>query len=1450
MDTQKEKYYVGIDIGTNSVGCTVTDENYNIIKINGKKASLVRLMEPAESKKETRVFRSTRRRMQRKKYRLDLLRQLFAEELFKIDPSFLKRLEESFFVEEDKLVEGKYSLFCEENFNDKHFYKKFPTMYHLKKFLMESDEKQDLRFIYLAVHSYLKGRGHFLLEGDIDNIESGIKDIIAKINDFILQKYVDESEQEVEMFDLDCIEQIGQILSNNKLNYYAKMDKLKEVFKISKKYNEKLLRLALGKEVAINEIFILNEYNNISINKINFSKSTYEEEESILASELGDDFEFLANLKEFYNYNLLKSLLNNYKTISDAMIYKYNQHKSDLKVLKKYIKNYQPEDYFLMFKAEEVFDKDKKLGKLENYPAYIGMTKIKKNKYAIKKVKTEAFYNFVKKFIKKDEEKLIEKYIKIMNSVEKSRENILLSTNIGEISRPLNKNEYEILLKEGESEFVNNEFNVNAINIERFEIIRYIFNQIEKKAFLPKQLAVTNSVIPHQLNLNELEIILNNAKKHYSFISENFIEKVVTLFKHRVPYFVGPLHTADDKTNKYSWVVRNSFEKATPFNFNDVINTEKSQEEFINKLINYCTYIHSEKVIPKKSLLFSKYMVLNELNRFKINNDLLNIELKNRIYNEVFKTNKTVSLKTLKDWLLENNIYSKEVIKVSSFEGCQEENKFASNLSSYIDLKNIIGDFVDTNIQDAEDIIEYITVYGANKKMLEKKLKENYPSFSDIQIKKLTALNFKEWSSLSRKFLTGIKGVNKQTGEINSIMEILENTNNNLTMIIYDPAYNFKELLDKENPVKSERLSYDLVEELYCSPMVKRPIWQALKIIEEIVKLKGYKPDKIFIEVTRTNAIEKGRTSSRKQRIINLYKEINDNIVPGLKKELLDELETKSNIELKKDAIYLYFLQQGKCMYTNRRIYLNEISRTCDVDHIYPQWLIKDDSITNKVLVLKNENSEKSSEFPISPTIQANMKDFWFAIKPFIGEEKYNRLTRTTELTADELASFVNRQLVNTNQAINEVIKIVKRFFVEKPEDVVYSKAENVTDFRAEKRLTKIRNINDHHHAKDAYLNIVVGNVLRAEFGNDVKDYIIKNKYKQTEIRKEKKYGYNLVKTFDYDVEENGKKVWSTIAANDSLCATIDIVEKNYYDSDVIVTKANYRTKGMFYNENLCEQAKDLSPIKTGDSRLLNTARYGGYGSKNISSYFVFEYDDKNGKKLRIEPLPVLDDLLIKQGKTTFNKFVEDKLGFKKCNVNVLVKDINPYSVIRINDVNYYIATASNDRIKYVNAEQLNVPQDIIKKLKPVIRYCDLNKLFTGKNDENPYLKMPDELLKGDKISEETLLDIYAFIVNKLSKKPYINITQFKDNVLLLLRNNETKFLLASLEQKCLLINNLFSLLNRNTSGADLRLIGGKEKSGVIMIQKVFKETDKVELVTYSTAGFKRNVRIIQKGIK
>ena len=137
-----EKFYLGMDIGTESVGMACTDEQYNLLRAKGKDLWAVRLFDEAKSAEERRVKRTARRRLQRRRQRVEFLQGVFAP--FMQDDKFFLRLNNSGFYAEDKdeSLKTRFSLFADENYNDVEFYEKYPTIFHLREKLVKG-EKMD-----------------------------------------------------------------------------------------------------------------------------------------------------------------------------------------------------------------------------------------------------------------------------------------------------------------------------------------------------------------------------------------------------------------------------------------------------------------------------------------------------------------------------------------------------------------------------------------------------------------------------------------------------------------------------------------------------------------------------------------------------------------------------------------------------------------------------------------------------------------------------------------------------------------------------------------------------------------------------------------------------------------------------------------------------------------------------------------------------------------------------------------------------------------------------------------------------------------------------------------------------------------------------------------------------------------------------------------------------------
>ena len=158
-----QKYYIGLDIGTDSVGWAVTDGDYNLLKARGHDMWGSYLFDEADSAEARRQYRTARRRQARARQRIVLLQSLFAEEMSKVDEHFFLRLNNSplFMEDKDAKLRSANVLFDDKTYKDKHYFAQYPTVYHLRGELVKN-APDALRKLYIAIHHIIKNRGHFL----------------------------------------------------------------------------------------------------------------------------------------------------------------------------------------------------------------------------------------------------------------------------------------------------------------------------------------------------------------------------------------------------------------------------------------------------------------------------------------------------------------------------------------------------------------------------------------------------------------------------------------------------------------------------------------------------------------------------------------------------------------------------------------------------------------------------------------------------------------------------------------------------------------------------------------------------------------------------------------------------------------------------------------------------------------------------------------------------------------------------------------------------------------------------------------------------------------------------------------------------------------------------------------------------------------------------------------
>lgn len=1339
------KYNIGLDIGTNSVGwAVVRSDNFNVLRKGNKKLWGVRLFDDAQTAAQRRLFRSTRRRLDRRRERIKLLQEIFKDEINKVDQNFFQKMKESFYNENDT-KHKTIKIFKEEKQLIKKYNEKYPTIYHVRYALMNSDEKMDIRLVYLGIHHIIKNRGNFLYSGNFNvndlNIEQKVKDIFLNI----------ANRENTMGLDLETVELINFKALAAAFLEKSKKDKELKIKELIKQYSTKdftseFSKLMIGNKANLNKLFLLDTQENISVS---FKGSNYDDNFDKLSEQLGEDIEVLENFKELYDMIFLKDLFKgeNHTSISKLMIKKYSQHAEDLKQLKEILQNNRVE-YNKIFR-----NKGKNICEYE--------------RYLNNKLSTREFSNIVTKAIE------------------------------------------------------------NSLNLENESIkFKYkdLFARLENDEFMPRITDSDNGKYPYQLHKYELQKIIENQGQFYPFLKEKVKDqyKIEKLLTFSVPYYVGPLGSTTDiknTTNPNYWMVRKQENvKITPYNFEDVVDLDKSAEQFIKRMISTCTYLTGKPAIPNNSILYSKFKVLNELKQIKVNGQRLLPEQIEDIYKNLFlKTSENIT-----DIKFKNFIKASEFFNTSStpeVTGYSAEKKFANNMKSYVDFFGENGIFKNTNytVDNAEEIIEWRTIFEDNL-ILERKLKQNYSDLSEEKIKQILSKKYKGWSRLSKELLT--TKYYKDENEIKSVMDLLETTTENFMQIINNDKYGFQKMIDSFNKIKNnDKLDYSVVSELATSPANKRGIYQALKVVDEIVKYIGYEPENIMIEMTREKG-KKERTKSRKEKILEWYKSKKSSL--NNYETLISQAEAKDEKEFNDEKLYLYFLQEGKSLYSATPLDIDNLSQY-EVDHIIPRTLIKDDSIDNKALVLKSENQEKAASFILPKKYRTDINFAWWEhLKKcgLISDKKIGRLKRFS-YSDEDINGFINRQIVETSQIVKHVANILKNYYSKTK--VIYLKASLSSDFRRKFDLFKFRDINNFHHMHDAYLAVTMGYYVTYFLNKKKIDFeTLKeethNNYDNGTYKYSKKYGY-VVNNIDPTITLFDKNTGEVIVEGSKFVNTII---KNLYHFDGLVSKKTEIKTGEFYEQNISKKGTKGASLHKG----LDSNMYGSYSGKNPSYAVVVNYDKKGKENQKMIGIPIFIDKQSKNDENIKLNYIKELLNIDE-NSNVkIIKDKIPFNTL-LNWENQicYLVGATNT-VEVCNAKEFIIDSKHLDKWK-----YSLTKLLNKTKFSPKYLseKLNCEIEDLSNIYNNDLSEIVLYIVDKVKReyKLYENLVPTMNDMF---KVNDISSL--SVEEKETIITQMFNLLKANSLNANLKNLNnnysgefGRKKNRNISHAKVINKS-------------------------
>ena len=164
-------------------------------------------------------------------------------------------------------------------------------------------------------------------------------------------------------------------------------------------------------------------------------------------------------------------------------------------------------------------------------------------------------------------------------------------------------------------------------------------------------------------------------------------------------------------------------------------------------------------------------MILNEINNIRIDGYPISVDVKQQVFG-LFEKKRRVTVKDIQNLLLSLGALDKHG-KLTGID-----TTIHSNYNTYHHFKSLMERGVLTR-DDVERIVERMT-YSDDTKRVRLWLNNNYGTLTADDVKHISRLRKHDFGRLSKMFLTGLKGVHKETGERASILDFMWNTNDNL----------------------------------------------------------------------------------------------------------------------------------------------------------------------------------------------------------------------------------------------------------------------------------------------------------------------------------------------------------------------------------------------------------------------------------------------------------------------------------------------------------------------------------------------------------------------------------------------------------------------------------------------------------------------------------------------
>lgn len=385
----------------------------------------------------------------------------------------------------------------------------------------------------------------------------------------------------------------------------------------------------------------------------------------------------------------------------------------------------------------------------------------------------------------------------------------------------------------------------------------------------------------------------------------------------------------------------------------------------------------------------------------------------------------------------------------------------------------------------------------------------------------------------------------------------------------------------------------------------------------------------------------------------------------------------------------------------------------------------------------------------------------------------------------------------------------------------MYSRATNVDVFKKRYDIVKVREVNDYHHARDAYLNIVVGNVFDVKFTTNPLNF----------IKSGAEYTLND-KIYDQTIKRGDVVAWIPDERG-----TISTVKRTCSKENMLFTRYSYEQKGGLFDQQILKKGQGQLPTKSSDPHMKGQSsqewinKYGGYNNVSGAYFCLVEYKNKNKSVRSIEHVPAYISAKIRTDPQELENYLMRVLPTREFSVRI--RKIKFNTLFNHNGFPMHISGRSDVRLLFKPAVQLKVNNVHYRYIKRIVRFCAKEKELKRELKISPF----------DEIDTDKNVELYAVLVGKLSTDLYK--AHFSATVKTLNSSRET-FADLQVEEQTRTLYEILHIFQCNRINANLEVLKGAKSAGTVRIAKKLSTHDRISITHQSPTGlFEHSVDLL-----